>query len=62
MHPVVVNGLIALTGIASAVAAVYVPDAEVKTALGGYAVFVLGYAIRRFGDAPYQHEIEKDAP
>jgi len=50
MDPRLVNGLVALTGIASAVAIAYVDDAEAKVALLGYAFTVLGYCTRRFGD------------
>lgn len=45
-----VNGLIALTGIASAIACAYVEDDGTKVALMGYAFTVLGYCKRRVGD------------
>lgn len=61
MHPVVVNGLVAITGIGAGVASMYV-DGQVGVALGAYAIFVLGYVTKRFGDASYRPEIERDAP
>ena len=61
MHPVIVNGFIALTGIASGVACSYAAG-DVKLALGGYTIFVLGYVVKRFGDESYRPEIERDAP
>ena len=49
MDPVIVNGFVALTGVAAGVACAYVPTGDVRLAMGGYAVFVLGYVIQRFG-------------
>lgn len=50
MDPRLVNGLVALTGVAAAVAAAYVDDVDSRIALVGYACAVFGYCKRRFGD------------
>ena len=49
MDPVVVNGLIALTGIAAGVATGYV-EGDVQLAMAGYVILVFGYLKQRFGD------------
>ncbi len=62
MHPVVVNGMVALTGIVAGVATAYVPAGDVRIELGAYAMFVLGYVVKRFGDESYRPAIERGAP
>jgi len=52
MDPVIVNGFVALTGVASALSIAYVDVTNVQLALGGYAIFVLGYSIRKLGTVP----------
>ena len=49
MNPTIVNGLVAITGIFAAIGSNYT-EGNASDALLTYAVFVLGYAIRRFGD------------
>lgn len=61
MDPRLVNGLVALTGIAAAVAAIF-SDADTRLELGAYACTTLGYCIKRYGDLPHQPEIERGAP
>lgn len=51
MNPTVVNGIVAMTGICAAIGSAHT-EGNASDALLTYAVFVLGYAVKRFGDRP----------